>query len=154
MNAVKRMALAGVAALGVAAGASAALAATPTFPAFTGPPSKNNPVVKPHEIVYTGDSGEFFAGTGTRRPGKIHWSVWNRTEGVGSGANWVNNCTPNCASGKFSSYPVTLKAYRPEKVSKYFIFTRLKVTYTGKKFGNKQSFTWKISYKRGVFLIG
>lgn len=154
MHALKRTALAGIAAVGLAAGASAALAATPTLPAFVGPPSKDNPVVKPHEIVYTGDSGEFFAGTGKKRPGNIHWTVWNGTEGVGTGANWIDNCTPNCASGKFSSYPVTFKAYRPRKVSKYHIFTRLKVTYTGKKFGSKQSFTWKIGFSRGIFQIG
>src|SRR5581483_9079028 len=110
----------------------AALAATPTFPAFAGPPSKNNPVVKPHEIVYTGDAGAFFAGTG-KKPGKIHWTVWNNTEGVGTGAQWINHCNPNCAQGKFSSYRVTLKVYRPETVSKYRIFTRLKVTFTGRK---------------------
>jgi hypothetical protein len=154
MHAVKRSALAGVTGLLLAAGASAALAATPTFPAYTGPPSKNNPVVKPANIVYTGDSSEFFAGKGNKKAGKLHWTVWNSTEGLGTGYQWIDNCTPNCAQGKFSKFPVTLKAYNPKKKSKYFFFTRLKVTYTGKKPESEKGFTWKVSYSGGIFEIG
>jgi hypothetical protein len=154
MHVVKRSALAGVTGLLLAAGASAALAATPTFPAFTGPPSKDNPVVKPSSIVYTGDSSEFFAGAGKTTAGKLNWTVWNSTEGLGTGYQWTDNCKPNCAEGKFSKVPIALKAYRPKKESKYFFFTRLKVTYTGKKPGHQKSFTWKVSYSRGNFLIG
>jgi hypothetical protein len=154
MKAITRSTLAGVACFVIAAGASAALAATPTFPTFSGPPSKTNPVVKPSEILYTGDGSEFFAGEGSKKAGKLHWTVWNSTEGLGTGDQWIDNCTPNCASGKFSKFPVTLKTYQPKKASKYFIFTRLKVTYTGKKPGHQKTFTWKVSYNHGIFLIG
>jgi len=154
MNAIKRTAVAGIAGLGIAAAASAALAATPTFPTFSGPPSKGNPVVKPSEIVYSGDGSHLFAGSSGKKVGKIHWTVWNGTEGLGTGYNWINNCEPSCANGKYSKYPITLKAYQPKKQSKFFIFTRLKVTYTGKKPGGKQSFTWKVSYSDGIFEIG
>jgi hypothetical protein len=153
MNATSRTALAGIVGLVTAAGATAALAATPTMPAFTGPPSKHNPVVKPSEIVYTGDGSQFFAGAG-HRPGKLHWSVWNSTQASGTGEQWIDNCNPSCATGKFSKYPITLKASRPRKASKYFIFTRLKITYTGKKPGHMTTFTWKLSYSRGFFEIG
>ncbi len=154
MKAITRSALAGVACCVIAAGASAAAAATPTFPTFSGPPSKTNPVVKPSEIIYTGDGSQFFAGEGTKKAGKLDWTVWNRTEGLGTGEQWIDNCTPNCAGGTFSKVPVTLKAYRPEKASKYFIFTRLKVTYTGKQPGHRKTFTWKVSYQQGFFQIG
>ena len=153
MNAIKRSALTAIAFLALA-GASAALAAIPTFPALTGPPAKGNPVAKPTEIVYTGDGSQFFAGGGSKKPGKLHWTTWNSTAGLGSGDQWINNCTPSCAAGTFSKYPVTLKAYQPKKEGKYLIFTRLKVTYTGKKPGHKKSFTWKVSYSKGIFLIG
>lgn len=64
------------------------------------------------------------------------------------------SAAPSCANGKFTLYPVTLKATAPKKEGKYFIFTRLKVTYTHKKFGPKQSFTWPISYSHRYFNIG
>ena len=144
-----------IAGLAIAAAASAAAAApTPTFPTFAGPPAKNNPAAKPSEIVYTGDGSGFFAGAGTKKAGRLHWTTWNHTEGHGTGYQWLNNCTPTCAAGKFSKYPVTLKASRPRQVSKYLIFTRLQVTYTGKKPGHQNMFTWKVSYSHGMFVIG
>lgn len=155
MRALKRVAITAVAGIAIAAIAAAALAATPTFPAFYGSPSKDNPVSKPTEIVYTGDSSEFFAGNkGAKKIGKLHWKKWDSTEGVATGYQYIDNCKPSCAGGKFATYPVTLKAFRPKKESKYFFFTRLKVTYTGKKPIQKKSFTWKVSYSRGFFQIG
>jgi hypothetical protein len=153
MNTLKRSTAAAI--VGLAIAASAALAATPTFPAFSGPPSKNNPVAKPTEIVYSGDGSQFFAGAKrSNRAGKLHWTLWSSTEGLGTGYQWIDNCSPSCANGKFTLYPVTLAVSQPKKESKYLIFTRLKVTYTGKKPRNQKSFTWKISYSRGFFEIG
>jgi hypothetical protein len=155
MNLRNRSALVAIAGLASATAASAAIAATPTMPAYYGPPSKNNPVAKPPEIVYSGDGSEFFAGAkGSHKAGALHWTTWNGTEGLGSGNQWINNCSPSCANGKFTLYPVTLKVYRPKHESKYFIFTRLKVTYTGKKPDHKSNFTWTLSYSRGFFRIG
>jgi hypothetical protein len=160
MIAVKRTAIAATAMLAIAGsaiagGASAAMAATPKFPAFSGPPSKTNPVVKPTEIVYSGDGSQFFAGNkeGSKKIGKLHWTTWNGTEALGTGYQWIDNCNPSCANGKFSRYPVTLKASAPKQESKYYIFTRLKVTYTGKKYGHHKSFTWTVSYSHGFFDI-
>jgi hypothetical protein len=155
MNAIKSFVMIAIASLAIAGGASAALAATPTFPAFAGPPSKDNPVVRPAAIIYSGDSSQFFAGAGAHRPGKLHWTVWNSTEGLGSGENWINNCTPSCANGTFSQYPVTLKVYRVKRESKFRIFTRLTVTFTGTRpVDSRRTFTWKVSYGDGFFEIG
>jgi hypothetical protein len=155
MSAIKKSALGVIVGLGLAASATAVASTTPAFPAFSGPPSKTNPVVKPSEILYTGDGSEFFAGKKSpTKTAKLHWSTWNGTEGLGTGYNWINHCSPDCAQGKFSQYPVTLKVSRPAKEGKYLVFTRLKVTYTGKKFGPKQSFTWKVTFKHGYFVIG
>jgi hypothetical protein len=155
MKALKRFGIAALAGIVIAAVATAALAATPTFPTFNGSASKDNPVSKPTEIVYTGDGSELFAGKkGAKKIGKLHWATWNNTEGVASGYQYINNCEPSCAGGKFATYPVTLNASRPKKESKYFIFTRLKVTYTGKKPAHKKSFTWTVSYSKGIFQIG
>lgn len=155
MNAIQRTALAAILGLGLAGAATAATAPIPAFPTSSSPPSRTNPAVKPAEIYYSGDGSEFFAGKkSAARAGKLHWTVWNGTEGLGTGYDWINNCSPDCASGKFTLFPVTLKVYRPEKESKYFIFTRLKVTYTHKKFGPKKSFTWNVSYAHKFFQIG
>jgi hypothetical protein len=152
MNVTKRSAAAGATGLALAISASAAMAATPKFPAFGGPPSKDNPVVKPTEIVYSGDGSQFFAGKKeSKRAGKLHWTVWNGTEGLGTGYQWIDNCNPSCANGKFSLAPVSLKVYRPRHESKYYIFTRLKVTYTGTR--HRKGFTWTVSYSDGFFQI-
>jgi hypothetical protein len=155
MRALKRVAITAVAGIAIAAIATAALAAAPTFPAFNGSASKNNPVSKPTEIVYTGDDSEFFAGhKGAKKIGKLDWKTWNSTDGIASGYQYIDNCRPNCAAGKFATFPVTLKAYRPKKESKYLFFTRLKVTYTAKEPAHKKTFTWKASYSKGYFQIG
>lgn len=155
MNAIQRTALAAILGLGLAGAATAATAPIPAFPTSSSPPSRTNPAVKPAEIYYSGDGSEFFAGKkSAARAGKLRWTVWNGTEGLGTGYDWINNCSPDCASGKFTLFPVTLKVYRPKKESKYFIFTRLKVTYTHKKFGPKKSFTWNVSYGHKFFQIG
>ena len=145
-----------IAGLASATAASAALAATPTMPAYFGPPSKHNPVAKPGSIVYSGDGSQFFAGPkGSKFAGNLKWTTWNGTEGLSSGFQWIDDCNPSCANGKFTLYPVNLKVYRPRHVSKYFIFTRLKVTYTtSKRFGHKSTFTWNLSLSRGFFQIG
>lgn len=153
MNTLKRSIV--VAIVGLALAASAALATSPTFPGFSGPPSKHNPTVKPAEIIYSGDGSQFFAGAKhPHRAGNLKWTVWNSTEGLGTGYQWVNNCSPSCANGKFFLSPVTLLVSRPRTESKYFIFTRLKVTYTGKKMPHQKNFTWKISYSHGFFELG
>jgi hypothetical protein len=150
-----RSVLVAVAGAASATAASAALAAVPTMPAYFGPPAKNNPVAKPGQIIYSGDGSEFFAGgRGAKFARKLHWTTWNATEGLTSGYQWINNCNPSCANGKYTLYPVRLKVSRPAHESKYFIFTRLRVTYTGKSPTHRHSFTWPLSYTRGIFEIG
>ena len=69
----------------------------------------------------------------------------SRPSPSGTGANWLNNCTPNCARGKFSAFSVTLKASRPRNVLGKKVFTRLTVTYTGTTpHGLGKSEVWKL----------
>ncbi len=85
--------------------------------------------VRPAHIVYTGDgSGVLggFDGSGIAHPGHLLWRTWTATQARGSGAVWIDNCTPACASGKFTPYPVTVVASRPVNGR----FTRLTLTYT------------------------
>ena len=128
----------------IALAAVPALAATPQIVSSIGPVSRTNPEVKPGLIVYTGDGSGFLAGRGSsvRHDGSINWTSYTATSATGLANNWEDNCSPNCAQGKFTGYPVTLKAYDPHVVLGHDIFTRMTVTYTT---GKKNSSTWKVS---------
>jgi hypothetical protein len=72
--------------------------------------------IRPAHIVYTGyGSGRLggFDGMGPAHPGHLRWASWTRTQATGSGAVWLNSCTPNCAEGKFIPYAVEVRAFRP-----------------------------------------
>ena len=96
---------------------------------LTGTGSKTPFAVRPAAIYYTGDSTGVlggFDGNG-RYPnyGHLNWSSWTQTAALGSGAVWLDNCTPNCAQGTFSPYAVTVEATAPEAGH----FTRLTLHY-------------------------
>ena len=39
---------------------------------------------------------------------KLHWSSFGHASAYASGDYYQNDCTPNCAAGRFHSYPVKL----------------------------------------------
>ncbi|MGZ4183827.1 MAG: hypothetical protein ACXVFA_00400 [Solirubrobacteraceae bacterium] len=101
-----------------ALGASGAVAARTQIPVYDGPPhAGKNPLATPAQILWTGDTTGMFAGRGMpgRRPtfGRLHWSKWTATEGRATGANWLNDCLPYCAAGKWTPFNVNLTVYRP-----------------------------------------
>ena len=124
-------------ALFVATGGADALAKV-QLPAYDGPiVAGKNPKVRPGTIIYTGDGSGALAGRGARsrhpKFGRLHWTTWNGTEGRAFGADWVNNCVPFCAAGTFTPYPVNIRVFRPRMLGGHRIFTRMQVTYTGKR---------------------
>jgi hypothetical protein len=129
-----------------AAGASAAMAALPGVTSEGSAPPK----VKPTTIVYTGDGSGLFAGAkqvSKTNFGAIHWSKWTKTKAAGSGGNWLNDCKPDCARGKFHGYPVTLKLSKPKVVAGKDIFTQMVVTYTQTLPPHAvKTTTWKVSH--------
>jgi hypothetical protein len=138
--------------IGVTVALTAAVAATTALAAVPGVTSEGSapPKVKPATILYTGDGSGFFAGAkqvSKTNFGKIHWSKWTKKKAVGSGANWLNDCKPNCAKGKFHGYPVTLKLTTPKKVAGKNIFTRMTVTYTQNLPAHAvKTTTWKVTH--------
>lgn len=137
----------------VAASAASAAAAVPKIVSSDGPASAGrNPQVRPGVIIYTGDGSGVLAGRGrpSRRPkfGRLHWTSWSAAGARATGANWLNNCVPNCASGRFTAYPVAVRAFRPRVVVGYRIFTRMRVMYTGRlpSFVHKRTQVWKIRH--------
>ena len=134
-----------------ALGASAALAGRTQILVSDGNATAGKTLqVKPFQIIWTGDATGVFAGRGTagKHPkfGRLHWSKWTATEGKGTGANWLNDCVPFCAAGKYTPFNANFTAYRPRVVSGFKLFTRLKVVYTG---GVPHGFK-----RTGVFSLG
>ena len=125
--------LAVLAALTLAASASAA--ALPGAVLSGAPPKAGKNVkVRPKQIVYTGDGTGFLAGPGTAgrrpKPSNLKWSSWTTSAAQGTGDDWVNNCEPFCAAGKFSRHAVTITLFRPRTLLGLRVFTRMRVHYT------------------------
>jgi hypothetical protein len=105
----------------------AALALAAAGFASMGNPSVSNCgklVHRPASVVLTcGDAGYSLV--------KLHWQSWGGARAAATGAASVNNCTPNCAAGKFKSYPVTLAADRLKTCQGKQVYLRLTVHFTG-----------------------
>jgi hypothetical protein len=93
-----------------------------------------NVVVRPKQIVYTGDGSGFLAGPGKAgrrpKPGRLTWSSWTGGAAQGSGEDWINNCQPFCAAGSFSEHAVSITLFRPRRMLGLLVFTRMRLHYT------------------------
>ena len=103
-----------------------------TLPAVAtnlGSPRKGNPAVRPSRIVYAGNGWGFYAGAGTAskspHAGSLHWTTWTLTQATGSGNVWIDDCTPDCATGTYRPYPVTVKLSSPGRLDGYYVFLKL-----------------------------
>jgi hypothetical protein len=141
-----------------ALGANAALAGRTQILVSDGIPQSGKTLkVKPSQIIWTGDGSGVLAGHGTasKKFGRLHWSKWTATQGRATGANWLNNCLPNCAAGKFSPFNANVTVYRPRVISGFKVFTRMKVVYTGKvPHGYKRSGVFTLDHQGKAFLWG
>ncbi len=98
-----------VAALALALIPAAALAATLPKLAAGGGSSRFS--VRPHFVQLSAD-GALYLG-GSRKSGKIgpiSWRRWSSSAARGNGYLWVDNCKPDCASGKFTGHKVGISA--------------------------------------------
>jgi hypothetical protein len=120
-------------------GAPAAAPATSTTPASTAANAtvgsgtarfvlwdcEGNPQVEPSSYVLAcgdGNSGL----TGAR------WTNWKPENATGTGTEYLNDCTPNCATGHFNNYPVDISLTGSVLVAqdKPFGYTRITLTFT------------------------
>jgi hypothetical protein len=143
--------------IGVAVALTFAAAVPAALAALPGVTSEGTaaPKVRPRTIVYTGDGSALFAGAQAVSKtdfGSIQWSKWTKKKAHGSGGNWLNDCKPDCARGKFHSYPVTLSLSRPRKVVGKHVFTRMTVTYTQNLPPHAaMTTTWKLRHSGKAF---
>jgi hypothetical protein len=90
-------------------------------------------LVRPAQIIYTGDGsgilGGFDGGKG-KGFGHLTWTRWATGSAFGHGADWIDDCRPDCAGGTYTAHKATVNAFRPRGGR----FTRLTITssYRGK----------------------
>jgi hypothetical protein len=114
--------------------AGAALAQA-TLPTLLGNSVKGSSklLVRPAEIIYTGDGsgilGGFDGGKG-KGFGHLRWTRWTTGSAFAHGADWIDDCRPDCAGGTFTPHAATVNAFRPRNGR----FTRLTInsSYRGK----------------------
>jgi hypothetical protein len=111
--------------LAVAVAALLAVPATSATPKTLFPADCGKPTYKPKSIVVAcGDANNQVTG--------IKWESYGTDAASGKGTAKVNDCKPNCASGKTKSYPAVVTLTRPKNCGKGVIqFTKLAETFTG-----------------------
>jgi hypothetical protein len=92
-------------------------------------------VVRPAQVIYTGDGSGVLGGFSGKGPlprfGRMSWPRWGQHYAVGSGAVWLDDCTPNCALGTFHPYAVRVRAFDAQ--AGHFTHLTLRYTYEGKE---------------------
>jgi hypothetical protein len=87
------------------------------------PPLGEQSVAKPASITLACADG----GLGI---GDLVWSAWTASGATGTGRVWANDCTPNCAEGKFHYYPAAISLSGVKDTTKDgLLFSRVTVTY-------------------------
>lgn len=77
------------------------------------------PERRPAVIAISADGSLALGGIGgngrppNRRFGHLQWTTWTQTSATATGAEWADDCNPDCATGTFSPYPVTVRAFAP-----------------------------------------
>jgi hypothetical protein len=89
---------------------------------WKGCPAEHAAELKPTEMpVSCADYGVYIA--------KIKWSEWTSKAALGRGTLYTNSCTPNCASGTFSTSRTEVKLTDPTPTrTQGLVFSRLAFT--------------------------
>ena len=84
---------------------------------------------RPSSFILTcADAGDVLTG--------LHWVSWGSGAAFATGIEQINDCTPNCAAGKFINYPVLVNLWRPEPLRGHpgtSYFTRATRVYTANR---------------------
>jgi len=79
-------------------------------------------------ILTCADAGDVLA--------HLHWVSWAPGAAFATGVEQINDCTPNCAAGKFINYPVLVNLWRPEPLPGHpgvLYFSRVTRVYTNNR---------------------
>jgi hypothetical protein len=91
----------------------------------------NKPQVRPGVFYVFCDGSGYYS--------NLKWTTWSTTMATATGVEYVNNCEPNCASGKFSHQNVDLILWKSAPVAHHqgqYGFTKMTTLYpnTGKTY--------------------
>ncbi len=115
--------VAGVCAL-PGAGAAAARAAQAAHPTAL-PDCLGVPKARPAAVVFACGDGNF----GARR---LRWTGWGEAFAAATGVAWANDCTPNCAAGRFHTYQAVVVAAGSQRCSSGIIaYRRITIAFVG-----------------------
>jgi hypothetical protein len=67
---------------------------------------------------------------------RMSWDRWGASSATGRGTLYENQCKPNCAEGKFASYPVAVTLSKVKASSQGEWFSLLTVTWEGARPAN------------------
>ncbi len=84
--------------------------------------------VRPATILVSGNGSAWLGGAGHGEPpdyGRIRWTAFRRSGARGRGRMFLNDCTPDCAGGTFSSWRAVIRARRVRDGH----YTRLSASY-------------------------
>lgn len=85
-----------------------------------------------------------FSGDGGNIVEKLHWS-WGQNSAVGHGRSGIDNCEPNCATGKIHVVNATITFSRP----RHGRFTKIVELRTGERIvGRYHTDTWPLGASR------
>ena len=142
--------LVATAAVAALTGSAVAQGALPTL-LGNSPKGPEKLLVRPAQIIYTGDGSGIlggFDGAPGKGFGHLRWTRWTTGSAYGHGADWIDDCRPDCAGGTFTAHAATLNAFRPRGGR----FTRLTVksSYRGKSLVNRL----KLERSHGALIYG
>ncbi len=94
-----------------------------------------HPQVEPSRFTLAcGDGNAYLDG--------VTWSSWTRSIAFGRGTYWQNDCTPDCAHGRFESSPgASIELSRPVATSAGVEFTTVTVSYSDPTSGARRNYT-------------
>ncbi len=69
---------------------------------------------------------------------RLRWSRWAE-QAAGRGTEWINNCVPNCASGKFVKFYVYVRLWRP----------RFRPHHRGQRYYSRMTLTYRHKVPQG-----
>lgn len=113
-----------------------ATATSPAAPANAAPVKASNgrpfvlwdctskPLVEPASFVIAcADANDGLTG--------MHWTSWAPAKAAGTGTQYLNDCTPNCAEGHYHNYPVEITLTGSDLVAQNepFAYTKITLTY-------------------------
>lgn len=87
----------------------------------------NRAKVRPSQFVLTCADGNDYLTS-------LHWVSWDSSAAFAAGTEHENDCTPNCAAGKFYTYPVLITVWRAKPLAGHpgeRYFSRLTEIHTG-----------------------